>query len=61
MRCEKKNAALVRTRSFPGGNVSSARGEVEFDNIGDAQFLQELRTFGLEDSDTGGQTTEGDC
>lgn len=48
---------LVRTRSFPGGHVGSARREVEFDDIGDAQFLQELCALGLEDSDT---KAEGD-
>lgn len=31
---------FVRTRTFPGGYVRSARRELELDDVGDAQFLQ---------------------
>lgn len=31
---------FVRTGAFPGGKIGSARGELELENVGDAQFLQ---------------------
>ena len=40
---------FVRTRTFPGGDVGSAGGELELDDVGDAQFLQKLCALCLED------------
>ena len=41
---------FVRTRTFPSGDVGSAGGELELDDVGDAQFLQKLCALCLEDS-----------
>ena len=43
---------FVRTRMFPGGDVGSAGGELELDDVGNTQFVQKLCALCLQDSNT---------